>query len=115
MRSVTSEADFNVSNGIYVVKFWATWCQPCKTYIPTLEKLDLEYKDVGFLSIDIDQVFSLAQQLKIKSLPTLIIFKDGIEVERIIGVSLITPIRKVLNDVLGKNVVEPIDDAVAVI
>ena len=110
MRSLTNESDFNIDNGVYVVKFWATWCQPCKIYEPTIEKLDSEYnaKSVKFLSVDIDQVAVLAQKFKIKSLPTLIVFKDGLEVSRIVGVSLITPIRKEINTALNLNEVEEI-------
>ena len=99
MLSIANESDLNINYGITVVKFWATWCMPCKMYTPIINTLDEELEDIEFLSIDVDQVSVLAQKYKIRSLPTLLILKDGQEIDRILGVSLIAPLRKKLNDI----------------
>lgn len=98
MKSVTNESDFNVNDGLYAVKFWSAWCQPCKMLAPKIEILDKEFDDIDFISIDIDQVPSLAQKYKIRSLPTLLIIDNGDEFKRIEGLQLIGPMRKILRD-----------------
>lgn len=98
MKSVASEADLNVSNGIFVLKFWATWCGPCRVLNPVVEKLEKEFDKVTFYSVDVDQVPDLAQKFKVKSLPTLVFLKDGEEAERVLGVQLIKPLRTILRD-----------------
>lgn len=98
MLSILNESDFNVGHGLYAIKFWATWCGPCKVLNPTIERLDKEFENIKFLSVDIDQVPSLAQKYKIKSLPTLLLIEDGEEANRIIGVSLMGPMRASLRD-----------------
>lgn len=100
MLSVTNESDFNVAHGLYVVKFWATWCQPCKHFAPTIEKLNSEFENIKFLSIDADQVPEVVKKFKIRSLPTLLILADGNEIDRIIGVQLIEPLRVKMREVL---------------
>lgn len=93
MLSIANETDFKVEHGLYVIKFWATWCMPCKAYAPTIEKLDEEFENISFISIDVDQVPELAQKFKIKSLPSLVIIKDGVEVDRVLGATYIAPLR----------------------
>ena len=102
MLSIANESDFNVAHGLYAVKFWATWCQPCKIYAPTVEKLDGEFENISFLSIDADQVPQIVKQFKIRSLPTVLILSDGEEVERILGMQLIEPMRSKLRELQNK-------------
>jgi thioredoxin 1 len=120
MLSITNESDFNVANGLYVIKFWATWCQPCKTFTPTVDKLDSEFEGITFLSVDADQVPAIVKQFKIRSLPTLLIVSDGEEVDRVVGLQLIDPVRAKLREVqnkLGLSAVvsKPADDISAAI
>jgi len=103
MLSVINESDFKVNNGIYAVKFWATWCQPCKVLNPTLEKLESEFTDIKFLSIDVDQIPTLAQEYKIKTVPTILVFDNGKEINRIVGLSLIEPMRKIFRDLSSSS------------
>lgn len=99
MRSVNSESDFQLGSGVCAIKFSAEWCGPCKRMEPTVEKLESEFKNATFLSVDVDDVPSIAQKYKVRSLPTFLILKDGQEINRVTGVSLIEPLRKIFRDI----------------
>lgn len=98
MLSIANETDLNIANGLYVIKFWAPWCGPCKMYGPVIDKLEAEYTDFEFISIDTDQAPELARKYKISSLPTLIFIQDGEEKKRVVGLSLIKPLRAIMTD-----------------
>ena len=102
MLSIANDSDFNVAHGLYAIKFWATWCQPCKLFAPTVEKLDEEFENIEFLSIDAEQVPEIVKRYKVRSLPTIIILADGEEVERIQGVQLIEPLRVKMRELQNK-------------
>lgn len=68
-----------------LVDFWATWCGPCMRQAPIVEALAEEGYAVG--KIDVDQEPALAQKYGIMSIPTLVIFKDGKEVNRVVGLT----------------------------
>jgi thioredoxin 1 len=68
-----------------VIDFWATWCGPCKMMNPILDEIEKEYPDLTITKYDIDQDLSKAEEYSIQSVPTYIILKDGVEVDRIIG------------------------------
>ncbi|NLN50191.1 MAG: thioredoxin [Acholeplasmataceae bacterium] len=75
-----------VKEGVTLVDFFATWCGPCKMLMPQLEELAKEKTDVKYVKVDIDQHRPLAANVyKITSVPTLILFKDGVEVSRTTG------------------------------
>lgn len=68
-----------------LVDFWATWCGPCKRQAPIVEELAEEGYAVG--KVDVDQQPALAQQYRIMSIPTLVVFKGGKETERFVGLT----------------------------
>ena len=68
-----------------LVDFWADWCGPCKMMSPVVEELAEEGYAVG--KVDVDQNMALAQQFRVVSIPTLILFKDGAEVKRFVGLT----------------------------
>lgn len=69
-----------------LVDFWATWCGPCLRIAPVIEELAEEYAGrLTVLKLDVDAHGSIAQDYGIMSIPTLIIFKGGAEVEKIVG------------------------------
>ena len=84
----TSQFRENVeqNSGIVVVDFFATWCGPCKMLAPVFEQAGEEMKnDATFLKVDIDQSLEIAQQFRISTVPTMMIFKDGKPVETLVG------------------------------
>ncbi|HIH01585.1 TPA: thioredoxin [Thermoplasmata archaeon] len=84
-----SDADFDKivkSSSKLVIDCWAPWCGPCKMLAPTFEALAKDYEGkVVFAKLDTDQASKTAMSLSIHSIPTLIFFKDGQQVERMTG------------------------------
>ena len=71
---------------ISVKKFYAEWCGPCKVLTPVMENVKSKFTQVQFESVDIDSQFEIAQKYYVRSVPTVIIEKDGKEVGRFVGV-----------------------------
>ena len=78
-----------------LLDFWATWCGPCMRQGPIVEELAEEGYCVG--KFDVDQQPGLAQQFRIMSIPTLLIFKDGKEAERLVGLTPKAAIKELLD------------------
>ena len=70
---------------IQVKKFYAEWCGPCKMLTPIMEQVQEKFSDISFESINIDSQFEVAQKYYVRSVPTVIIEKDGKEVHRFAG------------------------------
>ena len=68
-----------------VKKFSASWCGPCKTLAPTFNEVKNSFSGVSFSEYDIDDSSDVASQFGIRSVPTVILVKDGKEVKRIVG------------------------------
>lgn len=74
-------------NKVVLVDFWATWCAPCRMMAPVLNDVAGELKGNAFVGkIDIQKYESMAQKFKVRSIPTLILFKNGKEVKRFVGI-----------------------------
>ena len=90
-ESEITEDEFKeiINNGhkLVVVDFFAEWCMPCIMMAPIIDELAEEdsMKEVKFVKLNIDENQVLAQKHNVSSIPTLIIFKDGEEIDRIIG------------------------------
>ena len=73
--------------GLVLVDFWAPWCMPCKMVAPTLNEIAEENsKDITIAKLNVDQHKDLPQKYRIRNIPTMILFQDGREVKRIMGV-----------------------------
>ena len=81
----SQEFDNTIESGVVVVDFFATWCGPCKMLSPVIDELSGELENVNFVKVDIDQSMDLAQKFKIVSVPTLKVFKNGEEVDTLMG------------------------------
>ena len=68
-----------------VVDFWATWCGPCMKLGPVLEELAAERDDIIVAKVDVDQHPEFAAELGIDTIPAVFLFKNGVEVKRVIG------------------------------
>lgn len=69
-----------------LVDFWAPWCGPCRMVSPILDELAEEYEGrAKICKVNVDEVPALAKRYKVLSIPTLFIFKDGVQLERIGG------------------------------
>ncbi len=69
-----------------VVDFWAPWCNPCKAIVPLLEDLEDKYEDVVFFKCNIDNCMGLPGRYGVRSVPTLMFFKNGEVNDVLIGV-----------------------------
>lgn len=72
------------SKDLILVDFWAEWCGPCKMLSPILEEIESENKYRVF-KVDVDKNAELISEFKIRSVPTLIVFKDGQKIDQMIG------------------------------
>ena len=87
--------EFNeiTATGKTLVDFWASWCGPCRMQAPIVEKL-AETTDVKVIKIDVDADDTLSMDFQVSSIPTLVLFEDGIVVEKFIGLTDIDEIKK---------------------
>ncbi|MCD8260876.1 MAG: thioredoxin [Bacteroides sp.] len=87
------------SPGPVLVDFYAEWCGPCKAMKPILEDLKKEIGDrARIIKIDVDQFEELAQEYRIQTVPTLILFNKGEAVWRQAGVMQVSDLKKVLDE-----------------
>ena len=74
-------------NKLVLVDFWASWCAPCRMMVPVLNDVAKELPDSSIVGkVDIQQYQSLATQFNVRNIPTLILFKNGKEINRFVGI-----------------------------
>jgi thioredoxin 1 len=74
-------------NKVVLVDFWASWCGPCRMMAPVLNEIAGELKGNIYIGkVNVEQYQSLAQKFKVRGIPTMVLFKNGVEVNRFVGV-----------------------------
>lgn len=98
MRSIQSNKEFNdlvLSGKPFVLDFYADWCGPCQSLLPTVEKLASEFKDeVVIAKVNVDQQSDLAAKFKVRSIPALFFMKDNKIKDSQLGMSTESSLRK---------------------
>ena len=102
--------NFQTKNKLVLVDFWASWCAPCRMMAPILNDLSNELDEKAYVGkVNIEAYQSLAQQFKVRNIPTMILFQNGQEVDRVVGVKtkefLLNRINKVVHssDAVNKS------------
>lgn len=98
-----STFDEGIKTGVVLVDFWAPWCGPCRTIAPVLDEVAHEMgKKASVCKVLVDENQEIAAKYGVQSIPTLIIFKSGQEVQRIVGLSSKDSIVEALNTALAQ-------------
>lgn len=97
------ENQIKKTNKIILIDFWASWCSPCQVLGPIIDELEKEYEEkVLIAKVDVDNNQDLAKKYDIKSIPTLLFFKDEILLDKVIGIMTKEQIKEKLNDLIKK-------------
>ncbi|NPB02997.1 MAG: thioredoxin [Thermotogae bacterium] len=90
-----------LKEGTVVVDLWADWCRPCKAIEPYLRELAKNYPQVKFLRLNTDEYPEVPMELGVVSIPTILFFRDGKEVKRIVGAKPKHVYQRTLQEVVG--------------
>ena len=91
--SNVSEFEKEVQGQLVLVDFYADWCGPCQMLAPNLEQLDKEGV-IDIIKVNVDEIPDLARQFRIMSIPTLMLFKEGKFVKKVLGYMPIESLRE---------------------
>lgn len=91
------------AGGLMLVDFWAEWCGPCRMLGPVIEQLADEYEDQDVIigKVNVDDEPELARRYGVMSIPTVLLFKDGKELDRKVGVMPMEAYTETLDEHLG--------------
>ena len=94
--------DEAISQGVTLVDFWAEWCMPCRMQAPIMDELAGKITDQATVSkVNVDENPSTASKFGITGIPTSILFKDGAEVQRFVGVQSEEALRSAIDNQIG--------------
>ncbi|KAH3670845.1 hypothetical protein WICMUC_004814 [Wickerhamomyces mucosus] len=89
VSQITSAEQFQTaikSSKLVVVDFFATWCGPCKMIAPLLDRFSSDYAEqTEFYKVDVDELGAVAQEQEVSAMPTIIFYKNGQVVDKVIG------------------------------
>lgn len=89
------EFEEQLSPGLTMVDVWAPWCGPCRTLTPIIERVS-EERNVKLLKINADESGELTTSFGVRGIPTVIFFKDGQEVDRVVGLKQATAYNEII-------------------
>lgn len=91
------------SNKLMIVDFYADWCMPCQMLAPILTELDKKYKEVEFYRINIDEAQEFSLLNEISAVPTLLFYREGEVVERVVGLNSIDKLSSIIETYYKEN------------
>lgn len=92
-----------IAEGLTFVDFWAPWCGPCRMQGPVVDQLAEDYDGrITVAKVNVDQEPALAAQFGIMSIPTMILFKDGQLVQKLVGLHSQEQLEELVDGVLGE-------------
>jgi thioredoxin 1 len=106
MKNLFQQIDFTnfksfLNNKTVLVDYWAEWCHPCKLQHRILEKMAFDYDDkIQFARLNIDDNKVIASEQNVRNLPAIVIYKNGVETRRLIGLQTEEMLRSTINDEL---------------
>ena len=96
------QSDVLEKNGVAVMDFWAVWCGPCRLISPIIDKLSEEYNGKALIGkVNVDENPEVAMKYGVRSIPTIVILKDGKEVKRHVGVTTQANLSKLIDEHLN--------------
>jgi len=101
IKHLTDETfEEGTAKGLVLIDFYADWCGPCRMLAPIIEELAQEMVGkVLVAKVDTDQALNTAAKFEVTSIPTLIFFKEGTPVKRVVGLKDLEALRKMVNEV----------------
>ncbi len=98
------EAEVGQTDGLVMVDFWAVWCGPCQMVAPIVEELAKEYEGkLKVMKLNTDEVPEIAGKFQIMSIPTILFFKNGQPVEKMVGARPKTQFKQVIDSLLAQH------------
>ena len=98
------EAEVGNSSDVVMVDFWAVWCGPCQMVAPVVEELAQEYQGkLKVMKLNTDEVPEVAGKFQIMSIPTILFFKNGEPVEKIVGARSKQQFKQVIDSLLAQS------------
>lgn len=89
------------SDKVVMIDFWAEWCGPCRMIAPIVEEMSKEFDGKAIIGkVNVDENPGITTKLKIRNIPTILFYKNGVEVDKVVGAASKSSIESKLNSLL---------------